>query len=286
MTTAMKKGYKALLAEAEAEIETMPAEDAMALLGARGVVFVDLRDPRELEREGGIPGAFPCPRGMLEFWVDPESPYAKPVFSEAKFVFFCGAAGARRSPPRRRRTWGSSRRPLGGGFGAWKAAGGPVAPHKQNKICAPCICEASAHNRPPPSRGRFIAGVLHAAAAGSRQQGLFVLVATAVNCARHASHPVRGSGLQHLRRGGPQKTHNSRRRARRGRCSTATFASGESLAIMEYLAEKYPDRGVWPARKGRAGARARDFQRDARGLHAAAPALSDELPPRAEVSRV
>jgi hypothetical protein len=57
---------------------------------APDVVFVDLRDPREMEREGKIRGAFACTRGMLEFWIDPESPYAKPVFGESKrFVFFC-----------------------------------------------------------------------------------------------------------------------------------------------------------------------------------------------------
>src|SRR5512139_976097 len=88
----MRKGYKALVAEAEAEIETIPVDAAIGLLGAPGVVFVDLRDPRELEKEGVIPGAFHCPRGMLEFWIDPESPYARPVFQQqAKFVFFCGA---------------------------------------------------------------------------------------------------------------------------------------------------------------------------------------------------
>ena len=92
----MKKGYKALLAEAEAVVETMPVEQALSLHGDDGVVFVDLRDPREIQREGRIPGAFSCPRGMLEFWIDPESPYFKPVFGEDRaFVFFC--AGGWRS---------------------------------------------------------------------------------------------------------------------------------------------------------------------------------------------
>ncbi len=91
--------------------------------GARRRVLVDLRDPRELEREGKVPGAFHCPRGMLEFWIDPESPYHKPVFAEDKrFVFFCGgrmalgagrAHGARNGPeargPHRRRLLGVAR---------------------------------------------------------------------------------------------------------------------------------------------------------------------------------
>jgi hypothetical protein len=56
----------------------------------RSLVFVDFRDPRELAREGKIPGAFSCPRGMLEFWIDPESPYAKLIFQQDKtFVPYC-----------------------------------------------------------------------------------------------------------------------------------------------------------------------------------------------------
>ncbi|MEZ5218472.1 MAG: rhodanese-like domain-containing protein [Ilumatobacteraceae bacterium] len=92
----VKRGIKELLAEANAEIETLTVEQAAALLDDDGVVFVDLRDPRERQRDGTIPGAFPCTRGMLEFWVDPESPYAKPIFTEDKrFVFYC--AGGLRS---------------------------------------------------------------------------------------------------------------------------------------------------------------------------------------------
>src|SRR5258708_12495708 len=90
-----KKGYKQLLAEAEAQIETLTVAQAMAEHGKDGVVFVDLRDPRELDREGKMPGAFPCTRGMLEFWIDPDSPYHKPIFAEDKrFIFFC-AGGCR-----------------------------------------------------------------------------------------------------------------------------------------------------------------------------------------------
>lgn len=88
----MKKGIKQMLAEAEAEIARVPAADAVKMVGQDGVVFVDIRDPREIEREGTIPGAFRCTRGMLEFWIDPDSPYHKPVFAEnKKFVFFCAA---------------------------------------------------------------------------------------------------------------------------------------------------------------------------------------------------
>jgi len=126
----MKKGYKALLAEAEAEIETIPVEEAVRLIDAPGHVFVDLRDPRERDREGRIPGAFHCPRGMLEFWIDPESPYARPVFQqEAKFVFFCAAGWRSALATKTAQDMGLA--PVAhveGGFAAWKAAGAPIEP--------------------------------------------------------------------------------------------------------------------------------------------------------------
>ena len=128
MPQTITRGYKALLDEANAKVETIPAAEAVPLLGDGSVVFVDLRDPRELEREGRIPGAVHCPRGMLEFWIDPESPYHKPVFAEDKrFVFFC--AGGWRSALAAAAAQDMGLKPvahLGGGMGAWKAAGGPV----------------------------------------------------------------------------------------------------------------------------------------------------------------
>jgi rhodanese-related sulfurtransferase len=128
MPQTIVKGYKALLDEANAAIETLGVEEAIAAHGADDVVFVDLRDPRELEREGRLPGAFHCPRGMLEFWIDPESPYAKPVFQvDKRFVFFC--AGGWRSALAARTAQDMGLKPVAhieGGFGAWKKAGGPV----------------------------------------------------------------------------------------------------------------------------------------------------------------
>ena len=92
MTQPPRRNIKSLLEEANAEIETMKVADAIAAAGQEGVVIVDLRDPRELEREGKIPGAFSCTRGMLEFWIDPESPYAKEVFQQDKqFIFYCAS---------------------------------------------------------------------------------------------------------------------------------------------------------------------------------------------------
>ena len=130
MPQTINRGYKALLAEAEGTVETLDIAAAAALHGRDDVVFVDLRDPRELEREGKLPGAFHCPRGMLEFWIDPESPYAKPVFQEDKrFVFFC--AGGWRSALAAKAAQELGLKPvahIAGGFGAWKTAGQPVEP--------------------------------------------------------------------------------------------------------------------------------------------------------------
>jgi rhodanese-related sulfurtransferase len=121
-------GIKQMLERAEAEIETLPAADAVVLQGRDDIVLVDLRDPREREREGVIPGAFSCTRGMLEFWIDPESPYHKPVFAEDKrFVFFC--AGGMRSALAAQTAKQMGLQPVAhieGGFKAWREAGGPV----------------------------------------------------------------------------------------------------------------------------------------------------------------
>ena len=121
-------GYRALVDAAEREVESVPAKEAVALAAAGEVVLVDIRDIRELKREGRVPGAFHCPRGMLEFWIDPESPYHKPVFAEDKrFLFFC--AGALRSALAAQTAQRMGLKPVGhiaGGFKGWKEAGGPV----------------------------------------------------------------------------------------------------------------------------------------------------------------
>jgi rhodanese-related sulfurtransferase len=127
--------YKELCAAAELEIETLATADAIKLAGRDDVVLVDIRDVRELQREGKIPGAFHCPRGMLEFWIDPTGSYHKPIFAQDKtFVFFC--AGGMRSALAAQTAHRMGLKPVAhirGGFGAWKKAGGPVEavePHK------------------------------------------------------------------------------------------------------------------------------------------------------------
>jgi rhodanese-related sulfurtransferase len=128
MPQSITRGYKTLLDEANAKIRTLPVAEALALHGREDVVFVDLRDPRELEREGRVPGAVHCPRGMLEFWIDPESPYHKPVFAQDRtYVFFCAAGW--RSALSTATAQDMGLKPVAhveGGFTAWKNAGGPV----------------------------------------------------------------------------------------------------------------------------------------------------------------
>lgn len=126
---ALKKGYKQLMEEARGRIRTLSLEEAKARLGKPDVVFVDIRDVRELERDGMIPGAFHAPRGMLEFWVDPESPYFKPVFGEDKeFVLYCQSAWRSSLATAVLQDMGLLRvSHIEGGYKAWKDSGAPTA---------------------------------------------------------------------------------------------------------------------------------------------------------------
>jgi rhodanese-related sulfurtransferase len=135
MTVRNGVGYKTLLDEANAEVEAITPETLQNTIADEDLVVIDLRDIRELQREGHLPGAVHTPRGMLEFWIDPDSPYAKPVFQEDKrFVFYCqsgwrsalacsvaGRLGLQRASH------------LEGGFAAWKEAGGTVTPYEKKK---------------------------------------------------------------------------------------------------------------------------------------------------------
>jgi rhodanese-related sulfurtransferase len=128
MSQTIHRGIKAMIDEANAEIETLSATEAIKAAQSDGVVIVDIRDPREIERDGRIPGAFSCTRGMLEFWIDPASPYAKEIFQkDKKFVFHC--AGGMRSALAAKTAHDMGLKPvahIGGGFAAWRDAGGPV----------------------------------------------------------------------------------------------------------------------------------------------------------------
>ena len=132
MSQKITRSVQSLVEAAKREIEEIPAAEAVQLAGRDDVVLVDIRDIRELGRDGKVPGAFHAPRGMLEFWIDPASPYFKPVFGEdRKFVFFC--AGGLRSALAAKTAQDMGLKPVAhilGGFGAWKQAGGPVEPQQ------------------------------------------------------------------------------------------------------------------------------------------------------------
>lgn len=128
MTQTITRGIKQMVDEANAQIETMSAAQVIDAAAKGDVVIVDIRDPREIERDGRIPGAFSCTRGMLEFWIDPQSPYAKPVFQQdKKYIFHC--AGGLRSALAAKTADDMGLKPvahMAGGFAAWRDAGGAV----------------------------------------------------------------------------------------------------------------------------------------------------------------
>ena len=135
MTLKLKKGIKQLLEQAAARTRGISPAEAQERLGEPNTVFVDIRDLRELERDGMIPGAFHAPRGMLEFWVDPDSPYYKPVFTEDKpYVLYCAADLRAVLAAAVLADMGLENvLHLEGGFGEWKKAGRPVGERPQHK---------------------------------------------------------------------------------------------------------------------------------------------------------
>lgn len=122
------RSVKDMVQDAKAAIKEYSASEAIERGKHPDVVLVDIRDPRELARDGKVPGAFSCTRGMLEFWIDPASPYYKPIFGgDKEFIFFC--AGGMRSALAAKTAQDMGLKPVAhviGGFGAWKKEGGPV----------------------------------------------------------------------------------------------------------------------------------------------------------------
>ena len=124
----MKIGVKQLVEQAETEIETLTVAEAQARHADADVQFVDLRDVRELYREGKVPGAYNAPRGMLEFWVDPDSPYHKELFAADKtFVFYCQSGWRSALATQTVQRMGMQKVcHIGGGYRAWKDSGAPT----------------------------------------------------------------------------------------------------------------------------------------------------------------
>ncbi len=116
-----------MVAAAREQIEEIDTADAIGMLGNPEVVFVDLRDVRERQKGGFIPGSFHCPRGMLEFWVDPQSPYFKDIFAQdRKFVFHCASGWRSALSVATLKDMGFTAAHLKEGFSTWEKHGGPV----------------------------------------------------------------------------------------------------------------------------------------------------------------
>jgi rhodanese-related sulfurtransferase len=123
----VKTGFKQLVAQAEALIHTLTVEEARAAQSS-GALLVDLRDVRELKREGKIPGCYHVPRGMLEFWVDPESPYHQEALTSAdQLVLYCNLGWRSALAAKVLQEMGFTNvSHIGGGLEAWKDEGGPI----------------------------------------------------------------------------------------------------------------------------------------------------------------
>jgi len=124
----LKTGFKALVELAESEVESLSPDEVGKRVGETGVLLVDLRDIRELKREGKIPGSVHVPRGMLEFWIDPDCPYYKKFFDSAdEIIFYCNKGWRSALATKTVQDMGLSNvRHMRGGFDQWVKDGGEV----------------------------------------------------------------------------------------------------------------------------------------------------------------
>ncbi len=124
----LARSSRHLVEEADARVRSLTVEEVADLLEDPGHLVVDIRDPRELEKLGTIPGAFRAPRGMLEFWVDPQSPYYKPALDDGRtLILYCGSAWRSALAAAALTDMGRADvAHLAGGFTAWTKAGMPV----------------------------------------------------------------------------------------------------------------------------------------------------------------
>jgi rhodanese-related sulfurtransferase len=133
---AITKGINVLVAQAMAEVKTYTVDQVKARMAEPNLQIVDIRDVRELEREGTVPGCFNAPRGMLEFWVDPASPYFKTIFGDdsKEFVLFCGAGWRSALAAKALQDMGMTNvAHIDGGFTAWAKQGAPVETYEAHK---------------------------------------------------------------------------------------------------------------------------------------------------------
>jgi len=124
----LKKSAAQMVAESRARIEEIETPDLIAMVDDPNVVIVDIRDPRERDRTGFIPGSFHAPRGMIEFWVDPDSPYYRDVFGQAgkRYVLHCASGWRSALATAALNDMGFDASHLRDGFSDWVKQGGPV----------------------------------------------------------------------------------------------------------------------------------------------------------------
>ena len=130
------KGFRALVDEAMAQVTTHSVDQVRQRLDDPALQLVDIRDARELEREGTVPGVIHAPRGMLEFWVDPDSPYYKPVFGDEdkQYVLFCGAGWRSALAAKALQDMGMTNvAHIDGGFTEWAKQGAPVESYEAHR---------------------------------------------------------------------------------------------------------------------------------------------------------
>jgi rhodanese-related sulfurtransferase len=134
------KSFRALVDEAMAQVKTYSVADVRARLGDPDLQVVDIRDVRELQAEGTGPGSYHAPRGMLEFWVDPSSPYFKKVFADERreLVLFCGAGWRSALAAKTLQDMGLTNvAHIDGGFTEWVKQGAPTETLEQRKAKKP-----------------------------------------------------------------------------------------------------------------------------------------------------
>jgi len=124
----LKLSAAAMVEKARARIEEIETPDMISMLNDPNVVIVDIRDVRERQRGGFIPGSFHAPRGMIEFWVDPDSPYFKDIFAQEdkKYVFHCASGWRSALTVATLQDMGFEAAHLKEGFSTWEKSGGPV----------------------------------------------------------------------------------------------------------------------------------------------------------------
>ncbi len=132
---ALKTSAATMVAQARARITEVETADAIAMVGDPSVVIVDIRDIRERQRSGFIPGAVHAPRGMIEFWVDPDSPYFKEVFGqpEKTYLFHCASGWRSALTVATLQDMGFEAVHLREGFSTWEQQGGPVEHDSKNE---------------------------------------------------------------------------------------------------------------------------------------------------------